>query len=350
MAKFLFKKHAVEQNIKKLNEAFVSQEINFRIFYSVKTNFSEPVLETINQHCSFEIVSDYEWELVKKYHIKHLVLNGPSKSVALVKDIINSGVERLFLNIDNDTDIELIANLDKKYTDKITIGLRLFINKPGIWNRFGYDVESKGVKKVIKQLGNKLKGFHFHFSTNNFSVVNYSLILEKFNELIKEHNLELEYLDIGGGLPGADEIIYQKAMYQELPKIVNSLVPKNILIISEVGRNLVENAFDLETTIVSKKELDGGNIDVVIDANIMHFPCYWEKKYSIEYKAEKQKGQPVFINIFGNSCMQVDKIAENYLVTGTPEVGDKMLLSRVGAYSLSQASNFITKIPEILIN
>jgi diaminopimelate decarboxylase len=79
----------------------------------------------------------------------------------------------------------------------------------------------------------------------------------------------------------------------------------------------------------------------------MHFPCFWEKKFGIEYFPVNKEKQVNTINIFGNSCMQVDKILENQLVTFKPQVGDKIVLTKVGAYSLSQASNFISKIPDI---
>ena len=331
-----------------LTDAFSEQNVNFEIFYSVKTNFSKPVLDTVNKHCHFEVVSAYEWTLIKEYRPKELVLNGPSKTKTLVRDILDSSVEKLFFNIDNDTDILIIENLEKKYLKKIVIGLRVYLNRPGIWNRFGYDINSKRADEVIIKFGKKLQGFHFHFSTNNFSINNYSAMFDEINKKIAEHKLKLQYVDIGGGLPGADEMLYQKTMYKELPELVKKFSPKNVLIISEVGRNLVENAFDLETEIVSTKELDNGTIDIVIDANIMHFPCFWEKKYSIEYVAYNgAQKRPTTVNIFGNSCMQIDKIAESYLITNVPVVGDRILLSKVGAYSLSQASNFISKIPDI---
>lgn len=349
MAKFIFKKDLLIQNIQKLKKSFKEYGLNFEIFYSVKTNFSKPVLDTINEHCRFEIVSAYEWEKIKEYKPQEIVLNGPSKSEKLVKDIIDSGVKEIFFNVDNDTDIEIIDNLSKKYLDHLTVGLRVYLNSPGIWTRFGYDISSKKIKEVVNKLDARLEGFHFHFSTNNFSINNYRLMLIEINNSVKKYKLDIKYIDIGGGLPGANEIIYQKTIYQELPKLIKELIPNNIFIISEVGRNIVQNTFDLETKIVSKKALDNSTIDITIDANIMHFPCFWEKKYSIEHtpKDKRSLQKPTTVNIFGNSCMQIDKISENYLLNTIPNIGDIIVISNIGAYSLSQASNFISEIPEI---
>ncbi|MEX0896158.1 MAG: hypothetical protein WDZ94_04485 [Patescibacteria group bacterium] len=350
MAKFIFKKQNLIDNIGNLKKAFEDKQINFDIFYSVKTNFSSPVLETINELCNFEIVSAYEWELVKKFKPKELVLNGPSKSEDLIKDIIESGVTNLYFNIDNDTDIEIIQNLPSKYLDKVKIGLRVYLDKNDVWNRFGFNIDSEKTIEIIKSLKNNLRGFHFHFSTNNFNINNYALILNKIEKLTKEYNLNIEYIDMGGGLPGADESLMNKMMYSDLPSSISEFTNKfgkNFRIISEVGRNLVQNVFDLESNIVSTKLVESDIVDVVIDTNIMHFPCFWEKKFGIEYFPINKERQVNTINIFGNSCMQVDKILENQLITFKPKVGDKIVLTNVGAYSLSQASNFISKIPDI---
>lgn len=350
MAKFLYKKQQLIKNFDKLNQSFLFQKINFNIFYSVKTNSSDSVLKSINKLCYFEIVSEDEWKLIKKFKPKELVLNGPSKSIKLVKDIINSGVKNLYFNIDNDTDVEIINKLNKSYLKYIKIGLRVYLNKNNIWNRFGFDIDSEITKNIVRSLGSKLAGFHFHFSTNNFDVNNYSEIFKKIEIIIKTYGIKLHYIDIGGGLPGANESFMFNKMYEELPKVINKFSKVNdnkIQVISEVGRNLVQNVFDLETNVVSIKKNDTNIIDVVIDTNIMHFPCFWEKKYGIEYFSQNKEKNPNLVNIFGNSCMQIDKISENQLIMCSPKVGDKVLITNVGAYSLSQASNFISKIPKI---
>lgn len=57
IANFIFKKKKLEENIEKLKNAFKSNGINFEIFYSVKTNFANEVLDIIHNNCEFEIVS-----------------------------------------------------------------------------------------------------------------------------------------------------------------------------------------------------------------------------------------------------------------------------------------------------
>ena len=348
MASYIFYSQRLRDNAEKLNTAFNSEHLNFKIFYSTKTNFSQPVLETINEQHGFEIVSSSEWEKIKKFSPKKIVLNGPSKSYCLVKDIFENKVERLYFNVDNDTDLDLLEKIGCSFTDKLKVGIRVYLNKIGVWNRFGFDVDSDRLKEILSKNKKNIKGFHFHFSTNNFNVDNYSAILDKLNILVEHFDLNLEFIDIGGGLPGASETIYHSVVYEKLPKLIKSKTKDDILIISEVGRNLVEDVFDLKASIVSLKMIKLNTFDVTIDTNITHFPCFWEKKFSIEYLPIKTLDKtPVSVNIFGNSCMQIDKISDNFLISQIPKVGDQILLTKLGAYSLSQATNFITPVPEI---
>jgi len=348
MASYIYHPQRLKDNAKKLSDAFHNEGLNFNIFYSTKTNFSLPVLETINEQYNFEIVSSYEWEKIKKFNPKEIVLNGPSKSHDLVKDIFENNVEKMYFNVDNDTDLDLLEELDRSYADKLKIGIRVYLNKNGVWNRFGFDIDGDNLKEILLKNKEIVKGFHFHFSTNNFNIDNYDIILDKLGALVNQIGLNLEFIDIGGGLPGASEDIYNGIVYEKLPKLVKSKIKNNVLIISEVGRNLVEDVFELKASIVSLKKLSHDTFDVTIDTNITHFPCFWEKKFGIEYLPHNILDKtPIFVNIFGNSCMQIDKIADSFLIPQIPTVGDQILLTKLGAYSLSQATNFISPIPEI---
>ena len=80
----------------------------------------------------------------------------------------------------------------------------------------------------------------------------------------------------------------------------------------------------------------------------MHFQCFFEKKFWVEYKTKsKNNKQPAEIEICGNSCMQIDKISDSIMIEQNPEVGDEVVINNIGAYSHSQATDFITTIPEI---
>jgi hypothetical protein len=287
MSTFIFNKQQMVANIDKLCKTFESKGLDFSIYYSVKTNNARLVLETISQKCGYEIVSEYEWELIKPFKPKTVVLNGPSKSQDLIQDILDSGIETLYFNADNDTDFEILDNFQDKLGKEIKLGIRVYFNKEGVWNRFGFDIDSKKLKQYLSLYGKVLSGFHFHFSTNNFKLANYEAILSKIGTLVEQQNLNLKYIDIGGGLPGANEYMYQTLIYEKLPELIANSPVKNLAIFSEVGRYVVVNAFNLETQVVSVKQVADHEYDIAIDTNILHFPCYDESVILFSFLKDK---------------------------------------------------------------
>ena len=121
MAYYTVYKNKIKDNIQKLKQSFMAKNLDFELFYSVKTNFSKPVLSAVNgSGCGFEILSDFEWEKVKLFNPKALVLNGPGKENGLVKDILEK-VDILYFNIDNDTDLEILKKIEKFGIGLVTI-------------------------------------------------------------------------------------------------------------------------------------------------------------------------------------------------------------------------------------
>ncbi len=350
MAHYIVYRNKIRKNLTMLREAFKLKGLDFQLFYSVKTNFSNPVLQIIKgSQCQYEILSTLEWEKVKNFNPKKIVLNGPAKKKKLVKEILEK-VNVLYFNIDNDTDLEILKeSVFLKFRKKIKIGLRIFIDVEGVWSRFGYELCSKEFFSVVKRVRKiaKLSGFHFHFSTNDFKIENYRLMFSKLKDFINKSEVQLEFLDIGGGLPAANESLYHSEVYQKLPELICKYFPES-KIISEAGRNIVADAVKLKTKVISIKQIKEKKFQVNIDTNILHFPCYFEKKFWVEYLSRKGKKEEVIeIEIFGNSCMQVDKISDLMLINQKPQLGDKVVIHNVGAYSFSQAANFISKIPEV---
>lgn len=351
MAHYVVRKEKIVDNINRLKNAFSKQGLNFQLFYSVKSNSAKLVLETAKgAGAEFEIVSDYEWDLIKNFKIKEVVLNGPGKSLSLAKNITNN-IEVLYFNIDNDTDFDILRYLDKKILySKIKIGLRGYLDLSRTWNRFGYKINTKNFVNKIKLINSisKLSGIHFHFSTNNFDINNYKAIFLVIKKMVDKYKLQPEFLDIGGGLPAANEDIYSHEVYNILPKLITNFFP-DIRIISEAGRNIIADAVNIESKVISKKKIRPNQFDVAVDTNIMHFPCFHEKKFWLEYlPARKNKKSPTKITVFGNSCMQIDEIMNNIMIEQEPFIGDKVIIHNVGAYSISQAANFISKMPKII--
>lgn len=349
MAQFIFDKRQLFANIDTLQAAFATTGRKLSIFYSVKTNNSPLVLRAVSERCYFEIISSAEWQLISRYQPTRVVLNGPAKSAGLVRRILSAGVEELYFNIDNDTDLAMWQRLPDTIRARLRLGLRIYLDKPGVWNRFGYALGSVRTAELIRQLASDLRGLHFHFSTNNFRLDNYAAMLQGVASLCTQHKLRLDFLDIGGGLPGASDELHQSVMYKKLPELIAKYAPAGTEILSEVGRNLVENTCTLNARVVSIKRQSDEYYEIAVDTNIMHAPCIWEKKCSFSYLPKsKRRPRACQATFFGNSCMQIDVLAERLPLDVEPKVGDILVVRNAGAYSLSQAAPFIARVPRLV--
>lgn len=351
MSNYLFYPHIIEQNINKLNQAFLNLNLDFSHYYSVKTNPARCVLDQIAKtQSSFEIVSKREWQLVKRYHKKKIILNGPNKTLSLVENILSQS-EKLILNIDNDTDIEILKKIDKKNRKNLFLGIRIFYAKNSLnWTRFGYNINSSRTLTLINKLNKlyHLDGFHFHSSYLAVDPNRYKNIFNAITKVITENNLTLEFLDIGGGYVESFDERFQKNMYEIVPGMIHRYFSK-LQIFSEFGRNIVSNAFDLKSKISSLKKVGNQKYVINLDLNIYHFMCFFDHRYEIicqQAKTQKEKTQ-FTLDIYGNSCMQIDALASNFCTNIKPSPGDVFFIKNIGAYSISMASNFICNKPKI---
>jgi len=354
MAQYIYYSDVINNNIKKLTDAFCEKNLNFYHFYSVKTNPSQLVLNTIAKtDSSFEIVSNKEWNLIKNFKKKIIILNGPNKSLKLVKHILLQ-VNKLIFNVDNDSDLEILEKLPKHLRRKVFIGIRVYLPKnQNDWTRFGYNILSPKTEKIIKKINQtyKLNGIHFHSSTLAVESEKYINLIFEIAKIIKKLNLKLDYLDIGGGYVEPWDKKYQENMYTNIPEMISEKFPK-LLIFGEHGRNIVSDSFDLKAKIATLKKVSNNRYIVNLDCNIYHFMCFFDHRYKVEYLSTlngKTKNDFI-LDIYGNSCMQIDFIAPDFVIHTQPHINDTILIKNIGAYSLSMASDFITCKPKIMIN
>lgn len=346
MAQYIVHSDTIKKNLSLLKNAFLRKNINFDIFYSVKTNPWEPILNIIHSSwCYFEVVSRDEWNAIRGFSPSSIVINWPWKNIDFIDDVIRS-VDQVYINIDNDSDLDLVKKHRLYLHPNVYIWVRIYLDNWNIWNRFGFNIESLDLK--MSWIESYIRGFHFHFNTNNFHIANYEKILFRLNEYKQKKNLSLTYIDIWGWLPAQNEFMYHDDIYERLPVLIKTFF-SNLYIISEVWRYVVWNGVSLQATIISKT-LENGRYRVNIDTNIMHFPCFFEKKYYLEYFSKQctQRRDVVHVEVFGNSCMQIDKMGD-LVLDHIPEIWDSVMIHNIWAYSFSQASNFISLIPNFQI-
>lgn len=185
----------------------------------------------------------------------------------------------------------------------------------------------------VTELPENIQGVHFH---TVFSNVDYlalentvSLLEQKLGEQLKQ----LKWLNLGGGY-----LYHQIKDHQPLIDLVTKLRSKYQLdVFIEPGKAIVNNAGYLVSSVIDSFVSDGKQV-AVLDTSVNHHPEVFEYQKRLELVEADNQGEYVCL-LVGSSCLAGDVFGE-YQFKVAPKVGDRLVFSNVGAYSLIKANRF----------
>jgi carboxynorspermidine decarboxylase len=99
----------------------------------------------------------------------------------------------------------------------------------------------------------------------------------------------------------------------------------------------VGNAGYLVTTVIDRFMSDGKEI-AVLDTSVNHHPEVFEYQRKPELVEEKIDGKYLY-QLVGSSCLAGDVFGE-YQFNNALKIGDRLVFSNVGAYSMIKANRF----------
>jgi len=371
---FIVSADQIRENLETFTSSFHDKYPRITVAYSYKVNCLPEVLKVIhNQGTWAEVASGFEFEIAKKVGVpgESIVFNGPFKS----KEELRKAIKELALiNVDHFDEITQLEEIAKESGKTIDIGIRLNmeVGIDQLPDRFGFNLESGEALQVVSRCSEKgllnITGIHVHLtsyivekeSEDNIPAKGIKLIWPKdhqaysqaaekivqfVNEINEKFNINIAYLDMGGGFPTVEGISpYVDAIVEP---ILEGLSHDDLpILILEPGRAVVSDAADLITTVVAKKELPGGQRAIVVDAGINVLPTSFWKFQEVQYFNTSDTKLEETI-IYGPLCLQTDIIAKTKL----PELktGDRLLVKNVGAYNIPQSSTFIYPQPTVLL-
>jgi diaminopimelate decarboxylase len=360
-------------NIKKYKDIFMNFKMHNNIFFSCKSNKSFSFLKAASdEHCGIEVSSIYELKDALMYTHK-IIASGPAKDDDYLRLAVVSNV---IISVD---DVEELKKI-KKMNDNVRVLLRIS-NLVNIVSRFGISIfQIDECLEIIKDSEIKLEGFSFHI--NNYNLDDRVKAVKKIINLIQLKNIEIKYIDIGGGFPVSycSKKSYigflknnKKGMYFK-NKEINDFYPyyneisdseslnyilkrvhfklKGVEIIIEPGRSLLNNCgISIYKVEYLKHLFDGENL-IITNGNINCLSEQWfNTDYLIEpmlYKKNKSSKliEPLFASIAGNLCLEQDvitwrKIKFDYL----PENGDYLIYYNTAGYQMDSNESNFHKIP-----
>lgn len=360
---FLLDKQLLDANLVSFKDALNRIWAHSSIGYSVKTNSMPWLLKYLKgQGLQAEVVSDEEYELslLCGFAETEIIYNGPIKSEDYFINAVRKGS---IVNIDSKNELAWFKAHIKESSSNIGIRINvdtsIFDESDVAYTnegfRFGFSEENRDLAQAIDILRlcdekNRI-GLHFHCNSVSRSVDVYRKIALYAKELILKYNIDPSFIDVGGGFFGGVEgkpgpVDYVNVIYEELKNVVD--VEKTKLIV-EPGSAIIGSAVSFHTSVIDVKDTSKATV-VTTDGSRINIDPLWAKdKYDYviksDYDASKIKSKQI---ICGYTCMDHDRIM-SIIGRQAVSIGDRIIYSKVGAYTMTFGGPFIKYFPEVYV-
>lgn len=352
-------------NLNTIKRNFLTLKDSFpyaKIFYAIKANPGEPVLQMLAEMGSnFDIASRYELDMISKF------VNDPSrfsygntiKKSSDIKYFYEKGV-RIFAT-DSKDDLKNIA--ENAPGSKVYVRILVENSDTADWplsRKFGCHPDmAYNLLVQAKEQGLIPYGVSFHVGSQQRDIGAWNDAIAKvkylFNSLEEEENIKLQMIDMGGGFPATyvdptNELsVYASEITRFLTEDFGDSLPEIIL---EPGRSLVGDSGILtsEVILASRKNntaltrwvyIDAGKFNGLIETidECIKYPV-------ITTKDGDKEGEVI---IAGPTCDSMDVMYETtkYKLPVTLKQGDRMYWLSTGAYTTTYASVAFNGFPPI---
>jgi len=327
------------------------------VCFSVKSNSNLSLLKELKKMGSgADVVSGGELIKVIKAGIKpkKIVFSGVGKTEDEIKLAIKKRV--LLINMESESEANLINKISKKMNTRTSVGLRLNpnitgkthkkISTGGKHDKFGLSYKDfiNFCKKINKYKNLKLNGLSVHIGSQITDINPFDEVLKMINKIINITKINFQFIDLGGGMGIAYSNGEKKLNLSHYSKLVNKFLKnKKTRIIFEPGRFIVGNTSILVSKIIYIKKSINKNF-VILDAgmnDLIRPALYGAQHKIIPLKKNKSivRGNLEFV---GPICESSDKFLSQKYFPKIKE-GDYVAITDVGAYGISLASNYNTR-------
>ena len=336
------------------------------ICFSVKSNSNLTLLRELKKMGSgADVVSIGELLKATKAGISgnKIVFSGIGKTEEEIRAAIKKKI--LLINIESESEANLINKISKKMSRKISVGIRLNPNVTGKTHKkisTGEKDEKFGLiyndfinlsQKIRKMKNMKLEGLSVHIGSQITNIKPFVKVLSIINKIIKKTRINFKFIDLGGGM-GISYTNYEKELnLKRYAGLVNKFIKnKNTKIIFEPGRFIVGNAAILITKIIYIKKSINKNFIILDSAmNDLMRPALYGAQHQIIPLKKTNKLIRGNIDFVGPVCESSDKFLSQKNFSKVKE-GDYVALTHAGAYGMTLSSNYNTRpiIAEIMVS
>ena len=333
-----------------------SDNSGYKVHYAVKANSNPGILKIISSYgFGADCVSFNEINaaIIAGFNPSEIVFAGVGKTDKDIDAALKAGI--FCFNCESIPEIEVIDQLAAKQEKTAQIALRInpyieahthkYITTGIEESKFG--INTWELDNVIKKLSDfksvRLIGIHFHIGSQITRMSVFKSLCARINELqlwFSTHNINLEILNVGGGLGIDYENPDNDPDFHEYFSLLNEfidLVPGQELHI-EPGRSIIGQCGSLISKVLFIK--NGSNtIFAIIDAGMTDLirPALYQAHHKIENLTSS--GNIYRYDVVGPVCESSDTFAK-YIELPETVRGDIIAIRSAGAYGEAMASRY----------
>jgi diaminopimelate decarboxylase len=361
---YLYSYKTLTDHFLKIQKAFAS--VNPTICFAMKSNGNLAVIKSlVDLGAGIDIVSVGELKkaLIAGADPKKIVFASVGKTEEEISFAIKTGI--LLFNVESEPELAEINRIAKKMKKTVQAALRInpdvpapthnYIHTGSLKKKFGIDLRTtKQIFKSQKKYPNvKVNGVHIHIGSQITEGAPFVGALKKvvaFIEELRNDGVNIEYLDIGGGLG----IIYKDENPQTAQAYADKILPilekTGLKIIMEPGRFISGNAGIFVTQVVYVKD-NGVKKFVIVDGgmNDLIRPMLYDAYHEIVPVKQTQAAK-IKVDVVGPICESGDFFAHERLLAKVDK-GDLVAIMSAGAYGYVMASNYNVRgrVPEVMV-
>jgi len=340
------------------------------VCYAVKANSSLAILKLLaGLGCGFDIVSGGELERVRRAApeaLGRVVFSGVGKQAWEIDAALAADI--LLFNVESEAELEVLAGRAESLGKTAKIALRVnpdvfaethpYISTGLREHKFGIAIERarEVYRRAATLPGIDVAGVSVHIGSQIRAVEPFAESLQRVRSLVEElraDGVNIRYIDGGGGFG----IEYGNAAFDAAASVAayaaairSALDGLGVDLLLEPGRFLVAQAGALLTRVLFTKQ-NGAKHFVITDAgmNDLIRPALYQAHHEILPVIRDNRSTQI-ADIVGPVCETGDFFARDRTI---PELraGDLAVLLDAGAYGMSLASNYNTRVrpAEVLI-
>ena len=361
---YLYSYHTLVRHFTVFDDAF--KGIPHLICYSAKANSNLSLLRLfVNLGGGVDVVSGGELyrALAGGADPQKIVYSGVGKREDEIEYALKAGI--LMFNVESSQEIQVINEVAGRMGKKAAISIRVnpdidpkthpYISTGLKQNKFGIDIlRAPMAYRLASQLPNlKIVGIDCHIGSQLIEVEPIIQALKKLKGLVenlRKEGMQIQYLDLGGGLGITYEDEEPPHPVEYASTILEEIRGFGCTLILEPGRVIVGNAGILVSKVLYIKENEEKRF-VIVDAgmNDLVRPSYYGSYHQI-LPVKEEAREEIVADVVGPICESSDFLAKGRKIPNLRS-GELIAVMSAGAYGFSMSTNYNSRprIAEVLV-